>query len=871
MKTKFMGLCMAAAFAFSTAAPLTNIAYAAEATKIYVAANGNDDEDGSIDFPVRSLNGAKNLVQKIKEDNGGMPAGGIEIIFRGGTYPIGTNGVELGSAFSGDEGKELKLTAYPGEDVTFTGASKILPEDIKKVTDNATLSRLPEESRGKVYSVSMETLGVSEAEMGECIKYIYGKGVTPTIDFYFNDQTMEISRWPNSDADDKGYIKYGDVIEDKTADPESAYFSFEFDNERTKRWETADQMHVVGYFGNGYTAPGLEASCKDGVITASTKNNDTGTWAGYKDGKKFYAYNLLEEIDKPGEYFLDRNKGIMYFYPVSAVELADVSYSVSLKPMLTINDANYVTINGIIFDKCANSALMIDSGSHITIKNCTVKNIGGRGIDSGYNRELTYIDILDNHFYNIGNECIVLLNSKNTRERQKNAESCHSRINNNHFHNWSLYGKTYVAATSIWDVGYEVKNNVFNNSTHMLGNFGGAPELNFENNEMYDLVEECDDAGMFYCGRTYLTRGIKVNNNYFHHLSSKTGGVSCVYLDDKFSGVTVTNNIFYKVDRGIGFSGGRDNIANNNILIDKNPKSMLFISQEARLKGFEWNIEAIQQSLEKNSDLWKNNPVWKEKYPEFYDAFNDDYSYNDKTFYPKGEITNNLSVRGKGYQIATEAEQNGVVLKNNYETNDLLKFADYENRDFTLTEDALSDFPGVKPIDFYSIGIQPSENDSRTYIERLIANCVVLNINNPKGIVDNEIKAIDANDASVMPLVKDDRTLVPIRFIAESFGAKVDWDEATSTVIINVDGGEIKMPLGASEYTVNGNAYTLDVPAQTISDRTMVPVRVIAETLGKTVYWDENKELVIIGGSDLKSLNTEYDKYRMNHIKNMMK
>lgn len=871
-KKQILGMILAmTSLAASTAFNMPT-ASAAAGAQIYVSPKGNDEEDGSIDFPVRSIDGVKQRIIKIKEENGGsMPNGGVEVIFREGKYSLGTDGQEFGSAFSGSEGKPLVIKAYDGEKVSFTGDTKIDNSLFEHVTDPKILERLPEEARDKIYCASTEDIGISESELGECIKYIYGKPVKPTVDFYFNNDTLDMARWPNSNEDDKGYIKYGDIIEDKTADTENPYFSFEFDNERAKRWETADQMHIVGYFGNGYTAPGLEATAKDNVITGYTKTNDTANWAGYRDGRKFYAYNLLEELDYPGEYFLDRKTQMLYIYPQSAIELADISYSVTRKPLLRFNEVSYVTMNGITIENCVNNAVELTKVDHITITNCTLRNIGGEGMESGWQNKFNNVTIADNEFYNIGGNVLMFFDSDKTTENRKNLTSCNNVIKNNHFHNWSLYGKTYVMAVSMWDYGYEITNNVFNASTHALTNIGGTSGANFAYNEAYDLCEECDDAGMVYMGRSWLSRGIKIDNNYFHHLSSKTGGVSCVYLDDKFSGTTVTNNYFYKVDRGIGFSGGRDNTATNNILIDKTKKAKLFISQEARLGGFEWNVEAIKNSLEKEAALWKNNPVWQKAYPELYAAFNADGTENELTWYPKCTITNNLSVRGKGYDIDPAAEKTGSVIKNNYETGDLIDFADYENQDFSFTEEAVADFPGVKPIDFYAIGIQPSENNSQTFVERIIDGCVVLNIDNPKSIVDNAVKPIDANDANVKPVVVEGRTLVPLRFIAESFGAEVDWDGESKTAIIKTKNGTIKMPLDSKEYTINDNKYTLDVPAQVINDRTMVPVRVISESLGKTVYWDSNKKLVIVGDTHIKSLNEEYDKYRMKLISEKLK
>ncbi len=96
------------------------------------------------------------------------------------------------------------------------------------------------------------------------------------------------------------------------------------------------------------------------------------------------------------------------------------------------------------------------------------------------------------------------------------------------------------------------------------------------------------------------------------------------------------------------------------------------------------------------------------------------------------------------------------------------------------------------------------------------------------------------------PVIVDDRTLVPIRRIAEAFGAEVGWDENAQIVTIVKDGITIVMEIGKTTYTVNGEEKTLDVPAQIMSDRTMIPVRAVSESFECRVDWNEENQVVII-------------------------
>ncbi|MEE1014035.1 MAG: leucine-rich repeat protein [Clostridia bacterium] len=96
------------------------------------------------------------------------------------------------------------------------------------------------------------------------------------------------------------------------------------------------------------------------------------------------------------------------------------------------------------------------------------------------------------------------------------------------------------------------------------------------------------------------------------------------------------------------------------------------------------------------------------------------------------------------------------------------------------------------------------------------------------------------------PELLESRTLVPLRSIFEAMGAEVEWDGATSTAIAKRDGIEIKIQIGANEMYKDGKAIPVDVPAQLLNDRTMVPVRVIAEAFGADVDWNGNGRTVLI-------------------------
>ncbi|MGN0180891.1 MAG: stalk domain-containing protein [Candidatus Ornithomonoglobus sp.] len=123
-------------------------------------------------------------------------------------------------------------------------------------------------------------------------------------------------------------------------------------------------------------------------------------------------------------------------------------------------------------------------------------------------------------------------------------------------------------------------------------------------------------------------------------------------------------------------------------------------------------------------------------------------------------------------------------------------------------------------------------------------------IDSPYAYSDNRIVRIDETDDKVVPVIKNDNTLVPVRFISESFGSSVEWNEADRTVTISSYDKNIVMTIDNKTYTVNGAEKTLETAPQIISERTMLPLRAVAEALGKKVSWDGASRLIVIGSEE---------------------
>jgi len=111
---------------------------------------------------------------------------------------------------------------------------------------------------------------------------------------------------------------------------------------------------------------------------------------------------------------------------------------------------------------------------------------------------------------------------------------------------------------------------------------------------------------------------------------------------------------------------------------------------------------------------------------------------------------------------------------------------------------------------------------------------IKMTIDSLTAYVNGESKTLDA-----APIIRNSRTMLPVRFVAENLGAEVGWDDATKTVSVKSADTTIEIVIGAATAKVNGAEIALDSPAFIENSRTYLPVRVVAENLGATVSWDD--------------------------------
>jgi len=121
---------------------------------------------------------------------------------------------------------------------------------------------------------------------------------------------------------------------------------------------------------------------------------------------------------------------------------------------------------------------------------------------------------------------------------------------------------------------------------------------------------------------------------------------------------------------------------------------------------------------------------------------------------------------------------------------------------------------------------------------------ISLTIGEPDMLVNGVPRPID--DGGTAPLIQDGRTLLPVRAVVEAMGGTVAWDGATRSATLSHGSTTVKLQIGSTTAYRNGMAETLDVAPVIINSRTLMPIRYIAESFGADVLWNGDTRTVTI-------------------------
>jgi len=713
---------------------------------IYVSPGGDDAGEGTLKKPFATLTRAREEIRKLKQE--GMPKGGIAVYLRGGNYFLAES-LAFGKEDSGTEDSPVVYKNYQGENARLIGGKEV--RNFELLNDPDVMRRLPEEANGKIWVADLKAQGITD--YGEYTnRGGYGKDNPAALELFCNGKVMQIARWPNN-----GFARTSDVPEpegEMKGRGKFQYGKFSYSGDRPERWTEEKDAWLHGYWYLVYAKDQVKLKSIDTVKKTISLANDTRwhpTYSLYKipvaRDMPYYAYNLLSELDAPGEWYLDRDTGKLYFYPPDGVNKSEIIVSTLDAPLLEMNGASHVVFSGLTFEVTRRHGVEIKNGKDNLLAGCTIRNTGQGSVklESGWNHKIIGCDI-----YDAGSGGILM----DGGDREKLIPAGHI-VENNHIYRFNRFtGANNTNALRIDGVGQRVSHNLVHDSPS-IGIVFNANDHIMEYNELHDLPTEGREIGAMYIyGEPWylMSRGNVIRNNFFHHISSHSSpntsqGVNGIHVDAMNSGLVIENNIFYRFSRGIS-STYPGNYLTNNIFIDG---EMIGIGQ-----GDRSNIFCKDRDVDKGPNMGMlvrlgnlfrqvryKQPPWSHRYPFLTGLMEKEPALWGKV---QGSIIERNVNTGGPFVSFQSGVRNTTFFENNWDGENPL-FVDREGMDFRLR-------PG-SPV-FGLTGCEPvNPNEAGVYKDPLRASWPVSRTKEDIGRYYNpDFKPLAQLGKEIMPAVK---------------------------------------------------------------------------------------------------------------------
>lgn len=664
----------------------------------YVSADSSGAGDGSAENPFSSIESARNAIRNTAKTEP------ITVMIRGGEYYL-QNSLEFKSQDSGTDSAPITYKAYDGEQVIVHGSVDVPRSNISQVNDETVISRLQNSVRGKVYEIKLpdsvaKNVGNLFATKGSTYDESNDFNM---LDVFDNGELMPMSQWPNSGYADVENMSYVDE------EPLLNVVFGEEDATRFSKWTSSFEDVVMSY----YTKAGYEhfyvpietISLKDRTVYLNKENvmnNPSYERMGPSANSRVVFMNLLEEIDMPGEYVVDRKNKKIYMYIEGGKPSSNISISLIGKPLILFEGASNINLQGITVGYCRSDAIkIIKKSKNIVIEDCEICNAGTNGL--GINSS-TQITLKNSQVYNVG-ACGVYI--EKCGDDVSLTESGVKIINNDVYNVGRL--RKVASGVSVNDsCGVEISKNRLHRMPAVGVGIASAPIIKVDRNEVYNVARETMDVGALYVNGSVVDWGCEFTNNFIHNVTndlSGRGSTHGTYADAQHHNVRMDNNIFYKVESGAAFqNGGSFGSISNNIFIDC-PVPTIFTNYKNMRH---WITRGREEALKTvNKDAYLKRFPEMERWLEF-DA--DDEARRETI---GTEMYNNVSVN---YKMSDSTFESLMTYKKRVENNVGSKSPSYfgwnaekmdYGFDFSYTKDApvfdeISDF---NVIDFENIGI----------------------------------------------------------------------------------------------------------------------------------------------------------------------
>lgn len=692
--------------------------------------------------------GGKTLQQAVKESTRLLSNSDVNIVIKGGFYPIDQS-INLPQ---GDKKHRLTIMADEGAEVTLFGGVMLNSEwftPLKK--GNFSKNLIDKEAASKI--VVCDLFAHDIKELGEITTQAWSKPNTnriPPAILTVGGERMTLARYPNEDerspylqkkhftnGEDRplvGYeIRVQEIIEDvdilgevgmvKVIDAGDKFIrntkakqgrggTFEVAFDRMKYWSTPSNIFVNGVFNSTWEWSYNQIKSIDIEKKHITlKDPELNPLGGGESVRlpHFHFENIPEEIDVEGEYFIDRDKGLLYLYPTSKME--NIVLATLKEPIFIGSSCSNITIKGITVDTGRNLAFKLTDARGVEIEACQISNFVKGGV------ELTGKDnlITKCHIYGIGGCAVAIDGGDHTT-----LESGNNVISNCRIHDFGWDQKSQMPGVLIDGVGHRLEHCDISDGTHFGIRLRDVNDVVVEYNKIHNLpTYHHFDGGALYhhSGRSPQMRGNIIRHNYFHDVP--TIGI---YPDNYTWGTITYGNIFQRVGveanrAAVNVNGGGDARTYNNIMIDcpliynqGRHSSALRIKDKWIEAIAEYGDGKLEQTPHRKYDdfrQWLINPdlhAWLagEEHTEPKKPFRGkSYVYKNLLFNP------NVKIYKDGGDNAIIDRTKLLVTENNWITDSDPGFVNFNGGDLNLREDSevYKIIEGFEPIPFREIGV----------------------------------------------------------------------------------------------------------------------------------------------------------------------
>jgi hypothetical protein len=585
-----------------------------------VAPEGDDANPGTAARPFRTLERARDALRERRKHEA-LPPGGVALVLKGGVYPRLKESFALSAEDSGTDKAPVVYCAAPGARPVLRAGQAIT--GFRPLADSPAARRIPEAARSHVLQMDLRAAGITD--FGK----ITPRGVdyfgplvnvdTPAhLELFFNGLPMSLARWPNDTpkmSERFALIETGDQVtvnqdgRTMVKDSNLVYYS----NPRQDAWANEPDPWLFGYWQYAYFSVyrrilGVEPD----KHRMRVELGGPGQHPDVVKGSPYQGINLLCELDSPGEWYLDRATGLLYFWPPTPVQSGEAVVSMLGVPVITMDKTSHVILRGLTVEGGRYHGVTVKDGEDVLLAGCTIRDMGCKGVDisGGHGDALVGCDLsyLGNAGVTLsGGDLPTLTPSGHV------VENCHIH----HFATWCR--GDYQPAISVKGVGVRMSHNLIHDAPHQAFLLGGNDHIT-EYNEVHDVTHEAGDAGAWYMYgdvAALAERGNVVRYNYWHHLpyNETLAKYHCVcrmgiYIDNVNGGVTVYGNIFSRVDVSSGavFFGGSDDIIENNVF--HRCRSAIQMDDRSWVYGKAYqNLDACLARMK------VNEPPWSLRYP----------------------------------------------------------------------------------------------------------------------------------------------------------------------------------------------------------------------------------------------------------------